>query len=426
MLVNFKHHKLELSSIGPHLLFVFALCLVSVFSVSAKQAKQTTINVSLLTNFHDDWRIFNEIFSEFESRHPLVEIVLHASEDSRQRKLNQTGETQADMAFVQLSTRHCQEFHKGKHGAISQQWLAFELDRLFSKGIKNLVSCGGKVIALPLGFYSWGFFYHKSFFAENDFSEPQNWVEFIRLLNAIKRKTEHAPINLGSKDAWVTGVWFDYLNMRVNGRDFHKQTLSGSIPFTDKRIINTFERWRELLSNDMFLKNHKDLGWDDSYSFFLRGETQLILSSTNLSGSFNKVAEQNKLGYFSFPHINEKVKRAEDIPLDGFVFSPSFLNSSYAKKLIQFLSSEKVQQALAEKLNYYPANRLVPIDGTILENKIRSEINKSNSFMRFFDRDTDKQFAKKATILFQKFMLDRDITQTTQALEKLRLELLSE
>ena len=393
-------------------------------SVSAQQPqsnKQTTIHVSLLTNFHDDWRVFKGLFSEFEQQYPQLKIELHAREDSRQRRLKQKLEVPEDLAFVQLNNSHCHGFAQGRYGAINPQWRALALNQAFSDGIKQVVSCDDNIIALPAGFYTWGFFYHKTFFDVNDLQEPASWQEFIQLLQTIKRITGQPPINLGSKGFWATAAWFDYLNLRLNGSEFHRQTLAGEVPFTHQRLVSVFQHWRQLVSANMFLHNHQELSWDDAYGFFLRGQTQLILGSTNLSGSFKTLARKRKLGFFPFPEIAPQVERAENIPLDGFVFSPEFLKQPFANAMIAFLSSPTVQQALAEQLNYYPANLQATVATTPLDIKIHSGIRQSSHFMRFFDRDTDPKFAHQATRVFRRFMLEKDVNNATQQLEDYRL-----
>ena len=63
-------------------------------------------------------------------------------------------------------------------------------------------------------------------------SEPTNWEEEkancqTYLDNGIKCYT------IGTKFLWTAGGWFDYLNMRTNGYDFHVALASGEAEWTD-------------------------------------------------------------------------------------------------------------------------------------------------------------------------------------------------
>lgn len=39
------------------------------------------------------------------------------------------------------------------------------------------------------------------------------------------------PITIGAANKWTSAAWFDYLNLRINGLDYHQRLLQGEIPF---------------------------------------------------------------------------------------------------------------------------------------------------------------------------------------------------
>ena len=41
---------------------------------------------------------------------------------------------------------------------------------------------------------------------------------------------------IGTKFLWTAGGWFDYLNLRTNGYDFHMSLTQGEVPWTDDRV----------------------------------------------------------------------------------------------------------------------------------------------------------------------------------------------
>ena len=71
------------------------------------------------------------------------------------------------------------------------------------------------------------------------------------------------PFTIGSKFKWTTGGWFDYLNLRQNGYEFHMDLTAGKVKYTDPRVQATFDRWDELVSNGYFIENHATYNWQE-------------------------------------------------------------------------------------------------------------------------------------------------------------------
>lgn len=55
---------------------------------------------------------------------------------------------------------------------------------------------------------------------------------FDDLVEACKtlRAADITPIAVGTKPLWPTGGWFDYLDLRTNGYDFHMKLTNGEVP----------------------------------------------------------------------------------------------------------------------------------------------------------------------------------------------------
>ena len=70
----------------------------------------------------------------------------------------------------------------------------------------------GKNYCLTLSAVETGIFYNRTFFREHDLEEPRNWVEFLKLLQAIKDEGR-IPLLIGlqSLSDWGTDLIFDQL-----------------------------------------------------------------------------------------------------------------------------------------------------------------------------------------------------------------------
>jgi multiple sugar transport system substrate-binding protein len=106
-------------------------------------------------------------------------------------------------------------------------------------------------LVMPLNYYHWSIYYKKSIFASLAITPPTNWQE---LLLAIARLRAHGivPFNLSGQSNWSLAAWFDYLNLRLNGLDFHLALLAGKTHFTDPRVVNVFIHWKLLIDAKSF------------------------------------------------------------------------------------------------------------------------------------------------------------------------------
>ena len=64
---------------------------------------------------------------------------------------------------------------------------------------------------------------------------------------------------LGSEAPWTLAAWFDYLNLRLNGIEFHQRLLRGEERFIDERVRRVFAYWKLLLEKKTFMSNMP--GW---------------------------------------------------------------------------------------------------------------------------------------------------------------------
>ena len=46
---------------------------------------------------------------------------------------------------------------------------------------------------------------------------------------------------------WVASGWFDYLNLRINGADYHRALLAGQRSFTDPEVVAVLQEYARLI-----------------------------------------------------------------------------------------------------------------------------------------------------------------------------------
>ncbi len=111
----------------------------------------------------------------------------------------------------------------------------------------------GKQWGVPYTYYQWGVYYRKDIFDQYGLSEPATWAEEkancqTLLDNGVKCYT------IGTKFLWTAGGWFDYLNMRTNGYDFHARLTAGEESWTVGRGARNL---RQLARTDRHGRVHR-------------------------------------------------------------------------------------------------------------------------------------------------------------------------
>lgn len=138
---------------------------------------------------------------------------------------------------------------------LSDVW---EAEGLYEKmpAVVGASSVDGKQYGVPYAYYAWGFYYRKDLFEKAAITEtPYTWEEFL----AVGEKLNAAgitPVPIGAENLWPAAGWFDFLNLRVNGVEFHADLMDGKIPYTDDRVKNVFAKWFELVEAVFFIDNH--------------------------------------------------------------------------------------------------------------------------------------------------------------------------
>jgi multiple sugar transport system substrate-binding protein len=298
--------------------------------------------------------------------------------------------------------------------------LAEQLDwhTKFSQPILQTVRSEDSIYAVPISFYQWGIFYNKEVLARNNIQIPLNWQDFLAACQTLK-KNQLEPITIGSGDPWVVAAWFDYLNLRINGLDFHQSLLRGEIAFTDQRVVKVFEYWAELVEAEYFLAGHEKLKWNEAMPYLFRD-----LSGFTLIGNFLTVRIpqhlQQKIGFTAFPMIVPQHAGFEEGPIDVFFIRSSSKNKQDAKKFLAYLSQADIQTNYNHYAGGFPPHK----EGTTSDNYFNLAglklLQNATGLSQFFDRDTSYNFSDPAMKVFAEFMQQADIPTTVQKLERLR------
>lgn len=303
---------------------------------------------------------------------------------------------------------------------VSDIWAANGLDEQLKSAAPSM-TIDGKKWGVPYTYYQWGIYYRKDIFAAQGITPPKTWAELLAACEKLS-KAGITPFTIGTKALWPTAGWFDYLDLRVNGYDFHMQLTSGKVPYTDPRVKAVFEKWAELVKPGYFINNHAALDWQDAMPQLVQGKAAMYLMG-NFAVATMKLGglKDEQIGFLQFPEITPGLPAAEEAPTDTFHIPAKAKNKADAKVFLAYLATPEAQTKINATLGQLPINNKAtkPAD-PILEQGF-AMLSNAKALSQFYDRDAQADMAKAGMEGFQEFMIKPDkIDQILARLDKVR------
>lgn len=343
-----------------------------------------------------------DMIAQFETANPDIDVKVNQYDHEGYKSVlrNWLVTSPPDVVFWFAGNRMKFFVDLGLFEDVSDVWANEGLNDSMSS-TKASLSVDGKKYGVPYSYYQWGIYYNKGIFDKLGLSEPQTWDEFIAVCDALKANAI-TPITIGTKYLWTAAGWFDYLNMRTNGLDYHIDLMDGKIPYTDAGVRNTFANWKQLVDGEYFLENHASYSWQEAQPPMFNGEAAMYLMGNFLTPNF---PEGMDFDFFPFPIIDPSIGRYEDAPTDTVHIPSRAKNKADARRFLAYVALPENQTKLNMALNQLPPNKYA----TAADNKFLTQGNEmlgsADGTAQFYDRDTDPAMASEGMKGFQEFMV---------------------
>jgi multiple sugar transport system substrate-binding protein len=344
---------------------------------------------------------------EFKKANPDVELkVAFVDEEAYKVQLPGWLATQApDIVNWHNGERMAYYASRGLFEDLSADWSKNKWDDSFAS-TKEASSYKGKQYALPTFYYSWGVFYRKDLFQKVGVTgEPKTWDEFMDACKKLKA-AGITPFTVGGRDSWTLAGWFDYLDLRLNGNEFHQKLMRGEIPYTDPRVKKVYAAWKTLIDNKYFIDNPLSYDLDAAQPFMFQGKAAMMLMGTFVAKGFPAKQAPN-MGYFQFPTIDTAVVGAEEGPIESLHIPMRAKNKADARRFLAFAATPAISAKLADGLGSLPTNTRSPAPTEPIS-RIGFDIlsNTKGGIAQFYDRDMTKEMADEGMKGMQKFVND--------------------
>ncbi|WP_299631370.1 ABC transporter substrate-binding protein [uncultured Roseobacter sp.] len=353
------------------------------------------------------------MIADFQELHPdlSIETTIIDRDAYKTQIRNFLTADSPDVATWYAANRMTPFVNAGLFEDVSDLWEEPEIAEALAS-TKGAMTIDGKQWGVAYTYYQWGVYYRKDIYEELGLNEPANFGEMKSNCQAVLDSGRKC-YTIGTKFLWTAGGWFDYLNMRTHGFDFHMELAQGKVKWTDDRVKQTFANWRELIDMGAFIDNHQNYSWQESLPFIVNGEAAAILKGNFAVAPLREAGlDDSKLDFYQFPEITPGIALAEDAPTDTFHIPANASNKEAAREFLRYVVSANVQTEInnGSNLGQLPVNAQSAVDDDKFLNEgfaMLSE-NSPGGVAQFFDRDFPAEMANEAMQGLQEFMVFPD------------------
>ena len=221
---------------------------------SDKKAESSSDGDVELTVFHRfsdgaSKEFFDKVAKDFEASHPSVKINMTSADNANyKQEINvKLASNEAPDIYFAWSGVYAQNFADGGRALDLSSYL--ESDSKWKESIienqYGPFTFNDKVYGIPIIMDGKTFYYNKEIFEELNLDVPENWDEFMDVLDKISQ-TNYIPISLGNQEDWATGHYMTTLNQRMVKADTLQSDYALEGDFTDSQYVAALEKLNEL------------------------------------------------------------------------------------------------------------------------------------------------------------------------------------
>ncbi len=361
------------------------------------------------------------IINQFAAANPDIQVEHHGyPQEQYKRDFNaRLSTSRADLAFWYAGERLHDAARSKLLSPVDGELVALLKKKKFAPAAIEGTRIDGEVYGFPLYYYVWGFLYRKSLFERLGLRPPASWSEFLQTCERLQAAGV-TPLAVGARSGWPAAAWFDYLNLRINGIDFHRQLLRGDASFGDARVRQVFDTWGDLLRKGYFLEATMDQETDRVPPYLYRDHVGMVLAASFVAAKF-PAAIAADMGFFAFPSYTPSLPAYEEAPLDVLVLPARGLNTRARNRFLAFLAESGALRQIAEADQTFSAQADPAAPPTLLGDATTGILAGAAGLTYFFDRDARAELVAPTYDGLRRFLKPpHDTEQTVSYIESAR------
>lgn len=245
---------------------------------------------------------FDRVASDFMKENPNIKVVLSsANNQNYKQEINvRLASNKAPDIYYAWSGAYAKQFVDGNRALDITQKLTGDAP-WYDSFIKNQFgpfTFGGKIYGIPLMMDGKAFYYNIDIFNELGLKVPENWDQFLQVLNVLK-SSKYIPISLGNIEDWATGHYMTTLNQRVVPADVLAKDYDLEGDYSHPAYIQALEYLQKLVP--YFTPEFNSVTYDVGINDFVSGKAAIYYEQFNqvqyiMPAKFN-------WSWFDFPDI---------------------------------------------------------------------------------------------------------------------------
>lgn len=319
------------------------------------------------------------VIQRFQEKYPSIQVTRTPYNQQPQNYLMGNATT-PDVMFLWTGYLLTSAMQQNLLGNLTDVWQENGFDDAISAPIQAMSRYQGAPYFVPGGHGWTAIYYNRAIFQRYGLTPPTTWQEFIAICDTLLANGE-TPLSLAGNNAFVGTLWFDYLDMRLNGPDFHRRLLDGAEAYTGPEVAAVFETMRELLARGYFVETPATMGDLDSMLALIRADAAdpvvrrkaVMALGSNFAVSDLPGTLLDELDFFPFPVMDAELPVGEVGITFGFVVPASAPSPAQANAFAAFMGSPESAQVLTQQtssqLTWVPVHR--DFDRSLYTDRIR-------------------------------------------------------
>ena len=276
---------------------------------------------------------------------------------------------------------------------LADVWTESNFADSYGDQFRDLSRIEGTPRLAPAGFSWTGIYYNVEVFDRYGLTPPANWEAFIHICDSLLAKGE-TPLSLAGQNSFISSLWFDYLNMRLNGPEFHAELLAGRVSYLDERVARVWELWLSMLERDYFVETPGSTSDLESMTALVRGdaanplnrEKAVMTLAPHFSAGELPPAFAGELDFFQFPQIDAGVTMGEISVVFGYVIPAGAVNRVQAGVFVGYMGSAEAQELQLRQMGEDSSNAgYVPVHQDIDDEFLSPAAEKGGQIVRGAD-----------------------------------------
>lgn len=163
----------------------------------------------------------------------------------------------------------------GQVEPLNELYTAQGWDKVFPKGVLDIVSANGKFWSVPVNIHRANvLWYNKKVFTDNSLQAPVTFDDFFKVADALKAKNITA-LALGDKVPFASAHLFETVLVGTLGADGYSGLWTGKTKWDDAKVTDALNTMKKMLG--YVNADHSALTWDQANDLVIQGKAGMTI-----------------------------------------------------------------------------------------------------------------------------------------------------